>query len=838
MFKLKRKETSNRNEPGYAERTNRSFQIMAEGLEQRTLLSGTVQVQVGSTLQMKEFQSSSFIAVAPHGSVVIDVNVKPNGSSQPIPTGQVLITWYDQGINFGQVTATLVPHGTGAYTSATISMDGLTEIPILNTNAGHDFINAVYLGDSNYKKTNSAATNYPSSPWTSGGSYVPVSYTDYKIVFINPPTDSGLPGVGVPFKQGVYIAEEDSSGTIVGSNYMLTLAGTLVVTDSKGQSTQLAINDPPFGQQETAYFQFIPLDIGTYHMTFYGVDGLSVTSQQFSISQYQLEFIQPPNQVAPGLPIPFTVKLEDSGENVITSDDSYFVQITASLDQDGATVPLQGTTTVKLTNGIATFGAGVNFSSSTIGYTDFTATVVDSALQPVSNAAKVTLGPLFVGGYHLAMVKQLGANINPLGPNQVIYDIEDLNNKPVSIFDHTRKFEVFADLYLRHMGVSNQVEEIPLPPPKNGGKISFNLVIDSPEGIPEYYLTTRIVANKGTAMPPIEPSGSSNPFSIVPYQAVVTGPATLSAGQPARITVQIEDVNNKPVTSLDHSMRVQLTAFDHTIGEFVSITAGPARSLKHGLVTFSVVAYSPSNEDDVHTTFTTPNGTQSDYFGPTGSTYFVVTADHFTFAKLPLAADAGVKVRGQVVLQDSANNKVPYFDGGRKIRVSVYATLEASDTPVLVASNLVLHRGVANFTYKLGSGTYTLSAQAQGINGTSPSAVDPAVSDPFTITGYHMVFLTQPKDITTKTSGRVVVAVEDINGKFTSIFDHTPALGIGAQIENATDQVFDLAQNLKLHSGRTAFRYFQSNAGMYQLGVIVNGTVPIESATSNPFTVS
>jgi hypothetical protein len=816
--------------------SGRRSKLMVEVLEPRTLLSGTVQVQVGSTLQMKEFQSSSPIAMAPHGSVVIDVNVKPVGTSQPIPTGQVQINWYDQGIDTGEVTATLVPNGKGAaFTSATIYVDQLSEIPVVDAGAGIS-INAVYLGDSNYKKTNSATTNDPSYPWTQGGSYVPVNFTDFKLAFVSPPRDTGLGlGSAVVFNPGVEIAEETASGDIYGSGF--GLMGTLVVTNSKGQQTSLSTGTLPYQTNYTTiFYQSLPLTIGKYRMAFYSNDGLSVTSQQFRITQNHLVINNQPSQVGVGSPIAFSVSLEDPSGSVIASDSTDIVQITASPDQGTGAIPLQGTTTLKLTNGVATFSAGVDFSSDTTGYTDITATEVDPSLQPISTTAKVTSKAIFVGGYQLVMVKQLGEDINPLGPNQVIYDIEDLNNKPVSIFDHSRKFEVFADLYVSHLGVSFVVKEFPLPPPKNGGRISFNLVTDFTGDIAYYFLRTRIVASEGTATPPIEASGDSNTFFIVAYQSVVTEPATLNAGQPGRYSMQIEDVNNRPVSMFDHSVRVQLPGTYDEDKQSFPIAAVPVRSPKHGLIVFPLIEYTPTDYQ-FFPNFIQSNGTPSAFIDEKGFGAIIVTADHFAFAKQPLTADAGVKVRGQVILQDSADNRAPYFDGGRKIRVSVYATLEGSNTPVLVASNLVLRHGIANFTYKLGVGTYALSAQAQGINGTSPSAVDPAVSDPFTITGYHMVFLTQPKDVTSKKSGRVIVALEDINGKISSIFDHTPALGIDAQIESATSQIFDLAQNLKLHGGRTAFRYFQSIAGTYQLAVIVNGNAPIDNVQSDTFTV-
>jgi hypothetical protein len=515
------------------------------------------------------------------------------------------------------------------------------------------------------------------------------------------------------------------------------------------------------------------------------------SSSNPSPSAAQLAFVQQPTNVTAGGAITpaVTVDVEDSGGNLVTSDNS-----TVTISVAGGSVTLDGTLTVAAVNGVATFN---NLSLDLAG--SYTLTASDGSLAGATSSS-FTVNPAATS--KLVYVQEpsnisVGSAVSP----SIILDLEDQFGNIATSDDSNVTLSVASG----QGGVTGTATVA-----ASNGVATFSDVILDAAG--SYTLT----ATDGGLTP-----ATSASFTVLPAAAAKLAyfvqPSDVIAGivESPYITVDVEDQFGDLVSNDSSDVTLSIASGRGGLGGTLTVAA------VNGVATFSNVSITAAGAYTLEATDGNLTSATSGSFTVTAA-----AASQLIFAQPPNNAVAGDTISPGIAVEveDQFGNVVS--DGASSITLTVATGPgNLSGTTTLSTFN-----GVAIFSDLsiTTSGTYTLQA-SDGDNAE-------VTSDSFIISpaaAAKLGYAVQPSDTTAGVPPKptIVLDVEDQFGNIDSSDSSTVTLAVAGGPGSLSG-----ATSVSAIDGVAAFGDMTlDTAGTYTL-TASDGS--LSSATSSSFTVS
>jgi hypothetical protein len=564
---------------------------------------------------------------------------------------------------------------------------------------------------------------------------------------------------GATISPAVNVKVEDSLGNVVStdtSNITIaigvnpgsgTLSGTTTVAAVAGTATfsTLSINKTGIGYALTAADGTLPTS----------------TSGSFNIiagSAAQLVFGMQPANTTAGVTIApaVTVKVEDSLDNVVTTDSS---SITVAIGFNAGGGILSGTTTVTASSGVAFFST-LSINKTGTGYT---LTAADSLLTNATSSA---------------------FNISPGATNQLVFGVQPSNTTAGATISPAVTIKVEDSL---GNVVTNDTSSITVAIGTNpgGGTLSGTTTVPASSGVGSFSTLSISKAGIGYTLTAVDgtlTSATSSAFNITAGAAdqLIFGvqPTNTIAGAiigPA-VTVKVEDSLGNVVTTDTSNVTMALgtNPSGGTVGGTTTVAA------VGGVATFSTLSI---NKAGFGYTLTAADSTLN---GATSSNFNITpgTGTQLVFGQQPSNTVAGATLSPAVTVkvEDSLGNVVTTDTSNVTVAISTNpgaGTLSGTTTVAAVG-------GTATFS--------TLSINKSGIGYTLAAAdgsLSAATSSTFNIStgaATQLVFGVQPSNTTAGATiaPAVTVNVEDSLGNVVSSYMSTITVAIGTNTGGGT----------------------------------------------------
>ena len=538
------------------------------------------------------------------------------------------------------------------------------------------------------------------------------------------------------------------------------------------------------------------------------------------IVQSQLQFIQGPSDVAVGDKItpPITVQVQDEdGAPKTSANDQITLSLGSATTGKGR---LGGTLSEPAVNGVATFNnvtvdAGGAYVLHAADSSDNTVTGTNSTTFHVS-AGKL----VFTKAPHDGSAN---AAINP----SIVVELEDAKNKIITDSDGTT-------VTLSLVGANSGVQVTGNTAVLSGGKATFSaFTIKSPG----YY---QLAADDG-----VDAEATAPKFQIVGDHLVITKqPADVDAGDPITFGVSLRDAKNK-VDTLDSTDQVAVSLNLPTTGSAATLDGVTTLTLNAGVATFT----SDQNLKIGVPGKYTLTATALDSTGVLLAGTSAVNSKAFNVGPYHLVVTQ--KAASAVGVNEPVEFAVTAYDKHGK----VYTDLNAGFAVVNLQSfqntfTSPFTNGVATFKAPSAPvlstvGTYQFIVTAEDANGNPLNQFGGTVHFNVKVQADHLVYTTQPVDVSFGISETVVVVIEDLKNKVVTAFDGNLAV-LTAQPIGRTPTPYFASPEPTFSNGKATFEdsllsgsgVNLETVGSFQLTIKLDVGNEVEPGVSHMFKVT
>ncbi len=624
-------------------------------------------------------------------------------TQQPLATATAGVAFGAQPVveaedSFGNVVTNDSTHTVTATSTGTAALQGTTTVTLVN--------GVATFSDLSYDKaetiTLSFSTNAGSFTATSSNIVVSPAAASQLVVTEQP---SATATAGVAFGTQPVVAEEDRFGNVITSDSTHSLAATSTGTAALQGTTTVALTNGvaifsglSYDKAETITLSFTT-NAGVFTATSSNIvvnpaaaSQLVVTTQPSATATAGVAFGTQP-----------VVAEEDSFGNVITSDSTHSLTATST-----GTAALQGTTTLTLSNGVATF-SGLSYNKAetiTLSFTTnagaFTATSSDIVISPAAASQFLVSAP---------------AKVTATTAFTFTVAAEDPFDNAVPSYAGTV-----------HFTSSDSAAILPVNATLTDGTGSFSATLET-TGYQTLTATDSVSSAITGTSGQIEVAGLATHFAV-------SVPANATAGTAFSFTVTALDGLND--TASNYTGVVHFTSGDPLANLPADV------SLTNGVGSFTATLKTAGNE-----TLTATSTVKPSVSGAANIDVSPLAATHFS-VNVPPSATAGTPFTATVIAQDKYNNTATGFDD--------VVHLTSSDTHSVLPADTVLNNGVGSFSITLetaGNQTLTATDTVNSlINGTSGNVNVQAV----TATHY---LVSAPSNVTAGTAFTFTVTALD-----------------------------------------------------------------------------
>jgi hypothetical protein len=516
----------------------------------------------------------------------------------------------------------------------------------------------------------------------------------------------------------------------------------------------------------------------------------------FETTDYLTVTAQPPAAVTAGSAFGLTLEVDDSSGNLITS---YNGNVTISLAANPSNATLQGTLTAQAVNGVVTFN-GLTLDTAGIGY---------QIQATASGLASATTNPFNVqaaGATQLVIAAEPPATVGVGSPFGLTLDVEDS----------------FGNLVTDDNGIVTLSLAVNPSNATLQGTLS-NLVVNGVVSFNDLTLYTAGIGFEILATSPGLASATTSPFDVEPSvasQLVIAAepPASVSAGSPFGLSVDVEDSFGDLLASFEGSVTIALAANPGTGSLGGTLTA----SAVNGVVTFNgLFLDSPASGYAIQATSPGLTPATSNLFNVVAgaASELVITAEP------PTTVIAGGLFGLTVAVEDAFGNLVTSDNAS--------VTLSSSNPALGGILTVSVVNGVATFNGltldKAGLG-FVIQAASPGLTSASTTPINVQAAG-----ASKLVVTSQPP--ATVSAGSVfglTVAVEDPFGNLITADNGSVTIGIGT---NPGSGILGGSLTTSAVNGVASFSNLVLNtAGIgYTLNLSRSG---LSGATTSSFTVN
>jgi hypothetical protein len=554
----------------------------------------------------------------------------------------------------------------------------------------------------------------------------------------------------------VKASELDASGSVdtsASTSITVALASTSTGTGKlTGTTSEMTVDG-------VATFSDLSIDTpGQYSLIFTDGQGHSTASGLFDVTGGTLKFKVPPTDGTADSPLnpAVVVELEDQDGNVITSDSTSFV----TLSPIGLKAnPVISGNTAQLVNGIATF------SNLKLQNPDFyTLTAADGSDTDVTSLR------FKIAGDHL-MFRVSPTTADADAPFPVTVGIYNTKNK----LDTTATSMLQLSLNVQTGNPSTTLDGTTLVQFVNG-LATFTASNGPKVGAPGKYTLTATEEDDSLGV-----LGPTNLTSAITSKAfIVSGfhlvfkpqPKSTDSDAPLEFTVELVNSKNKVADSVNTgSIALTLLSTPANGGTLSTYTnPGFVQGIDEFSEGISPSIDTPGKSYTLRASALDDSGNPDPTIASVTSTKFQISGLSIKFVKQPTEDnDAGHAIPFTVELVDSHGK----INTTETPQISITAS---PATPISVFTNLHFDQGMAVYTadadgfanIKINAlGRYTLTATAINDDGSHIMKIQPGISTPFHVFGYHIAFVQEPENSTSRpgNGSSFVAALEDIHGK-------------------------------------------------------------------------